>query len=282
MKYILFSLSLISCSFLFSQVKIGDNPNSIDASAILEIESTDKGLLMPRLTTLQRDAVASPATGLMLFNTDLGCLQIYNGAFWTECISEPPYRASCLDWFNNGATTSGIYKVDSDGAGGNPPYDCYCDQVNNGGGWTLVFNHNTAGGYWLSQGEADFYNLGSPGLGTNKYSILNKIDELKSGPKYEFKIFYPEFNLTNHWKQSFDPRSGGSPIRPVAGYQAISIGSTANLWGGLERHGGSNTFLDGSVNHPNWYYSIGSRVAWGGGIPPHTSPATDRVQLFIR
>lgn len=217
----------------------------------------------------------------MIFNADSGCLQIYNGLFWTECISDPPARASCLEWLNNGGTTSGIYKVDSDGVGGNPPYDCYCDQVNDGGGWTLVFNHNTAGGYWANQTEADFYNQGSPGLTTNKYSILNKIDELKSAPKYEFKIYYPEFSLTNHWKQTFDPRSGPSSTSPVTGYQAINIGSTANFWGGLERHGGGATFLDGSVNHSNWYYSIGSLAPWNGGIPSNAL-VTDRVQLFIR
>ena len=56
MKYIILCSSLFFYSFVFTQVKIGDNPNTIDASAILEIESTDKGLLMPRLSTAQRDA----------------------------------------------------------------------------------------------------------------------------------------------------------------------------------------------------------------------------------
>ncbi len=54
-----------------AQVKIGDNPATIDASALLEMESTDKGLLTPRMTTAQRTSITSPALGLIVFDTDL-------------------------------------------------------------------------------------------------------------------------------------------------------------------------------------------------------------------
>ena len=54
-------------SKLIEDVTIGSS--SFDASAILGITSTVKGLLIPRLTTAQRDAIGSPATGLLIFNT---------------------------------------------------------------------------------------------------------------------------------------------------------------------------------------------------------------------
>lgn len=51
-----------------AQVGIGTtNP---DPSSELHIESTDSGLLIPKLTTAQRDAITSPANGLLIFNTD--------------------------------------------------------------------------------------------------------------------------------------------------------------------------------------------------------------------
>ncbi|MFH1005199.1 MAG: glycine-rich protein [Bacteroidota bacterium] len=53
-----------------------------DSSAMLDIISTNKGLLIPRMTTTQRDAIASfytPAVGLMIFNTTTACLEIYVG-----------------------------------------------------------------------------------------------------------------------------------------------------------------------------------------------------------
>lgn len=52
----------------FSQVGIGTtNP---DNSSILHVESTDKGILIPRLNTAQINAITNPANGLMVFNTD--------------------------------------------------------------------------------------------------------------------------------------------------------------------------------------------------------------------
>lgn len=188
---------------------------------------------------------------------------------------------NCLDYKNAGYNTDGLYIIDPDGVGGNAPFNCYCDMTHNGGGWTLVFNHNIAGGYWTGDAEADQFNIASPGLTTNKYSILYKIDAIKSSTAYEFRLYYPTLNKTNHWKQTFNPRSGGSPTSPVAGYVPISIDMTGSYWGGLENNNVA-TYLDGSVNHGNWWYSIGSTASYGtGGVPADVVP-TDKVQLFIR
>ncbi|TXB62720.1 hypothetical protein [Phaeodactylibacter luteus] len=63
----------------FAQVKVGDNPTAIDASSVLEVESTTKGFLPPRMTEAQRDAIVSPAAGLMIYNLTAYCLQINDG-----------------------------------------------------------------------------------------------------------------------------------------------------------------------------------------------------------
>jgi hypothetical protein len=54
------------------------------ASAILECISTTKGFLPPRMTTTQINAIASPATGLEVFNTTLNCTCFYNGTGWRQ------------------------------------------------------------------------------------------------------------------------------------------------------------------------------------------------------
>ena len=72
-------VALLSASSGFAQVKIGDNPTTINSSAVLDVESTNKGVLPPRLTTAQRAAIAAPATGLMLYNTTENCLQVNTG-----------------------------------------------------------------------------------------------------------------------------------------------------------------------------------------------------------
>jgi hypothetical protein len=54
------------------------------ASSALSVNSTTQGFLPPRLTTTQRDAIASPATGLVVYNTTDNLLSFYNGTAWTN------------------------------------------------------------------------------------------------------------------------------------------------------------------------------------------------------
>jgi hypothetical protein len=64
-----------------SSVKIGGTGVANTKSA-LEINSTTKGLLLPRMTTAQRTAVSSPPTGLEVYDTDLLSVYAYNGSAW--------------------------------------------------------------------------------------------------------------------------------------------------------------------------------------------------------
>ncbi|HEY3386105.1 MAG TPA: hypothetical protein VGK46_06330 [Saprospiraceae bacterium] len=52
------------------------------ASALLDISSTTKGALLPRMTSAQRTTIPTPATGLMVYDTDLSKLYFYNGSSW--------------------------------------------------------------------------------------------------------------------------------------------------------------------------------------------------------
>ena len=71
---------------LGSQTIIGSSgASSVDASAALEIKSTTKGVLLPRMTKTQRDAIASPAAGLAIYQTDnTPGLRVYNGTNWIK------------------------------------------------------------------------------------------------------------------------------------------------------------------------------------------------------
>jgi trimeric autotransporter adhesin len=64
---------------------VGIGTNSPHPSALLEVRSTDKGLLIPRMTTTQRNAIASPANGLLIYNTTTFALNIFKtGSGWAE------------------------------------------------------------------------------------------------------------------------------------------------------------------------------------------------------
>lgn len=63
---------------------IGIGTTTPSASAKLEVASTTQGFLPPRMTTAQRDAIASPAGGLTIYNTTVNCLQWWNGTLWYD------------------------------------------------------------------------------------------------------------------------------------------------------------------------------------------------------
>lgn len=68
-----------------SYAQVGINTNTPDASSALEIASTTGGILIPRLTETQRDAIATPATGLMIYQTDQTTgFYFFNGTAWTR------------------------------------------------------------------------------------------------------------------------------------------------------------------------------------------------------
>ncbi len=81
MKYLLLLILMTSTFYSFSQVGIGTtNP---DASAALEIESTDSGILIPRLTQTERNAITTPATGLLIYQTNnTAGFYYYDGSAW--------------------------------------------------------------------------------------------------------------------------------------------------------------------------------------------------------
>ena len=65
--------------------QIGINNENPDASAALDITSTTGGLLIPRMTETQRDAISPAATGLMIYQTDgTAGFYYYNGSSWAE------------------------------------------------------------------------------------------------------------------------------------------------------------------------------------------------------
>jgi len=74
--------SVLAMSINGQSVGIGvETPN---ASAKLQIESTTQGFLPPRMTTTQRDAIATPATGLQVYNTTTNTNDLYNGSAWVN------------------------------------------------------------------------------------------------------------------------------------------------------------------------------------------------------
>ena len=73
------SCLLAGYSNLWAQNNVGIGTATPAASAILDLTDTQRGLLVPRLTTAQRTAIAAPANGLMVYDITVDCIFYYNG-----------------------------------------------------------------------------------------------------------------------------------------------------------------------------------------------------------
>ncbi|MGC9330994.1 MAG: hypothetical protein ACP5DZ_03850 [Bacteroidales bacterium] len=70
-------LSYGACGLGFAQ-NAGINQPDSDNSAVLDVTSIERGLLVPRMTTAERNAIGGPAESLLIYNTTTQCFKAYN------------------------------------------------------------------------------------------------------------------------------------------------------------------------------------------------------------
>jgi hypothetical protein len=92
---------------------VGINATSATASAVFQIDSTARGFLKPRMTTTQRDAISTPATGLEVYNITTNTEDYYNGTSWVSL------QSSITNPVTGTGTTNYVPKWSSSSALGN-------------------------------------------------------------------------------------------------------------------------------------------------------------------
>lgn len=107
----LFTL-FFSLAFYFSNaqsVAINNTSTVANSSAMLDVSSTSKGMLIPRMTTAQRTAILNTATGLMVFDTDTNSFWFYQ-AGWKELqsVSTNPWQKSGNNIYNSNSGNVGV------------------------------------------------------------------------------------------------------------------------------------------------------------------------------
>lgn len=138
----LFTLSyfvfLVSYSLFAQSVGIGTNaPN---ASAQLDVTATNKGMLVPRVTNAQMLAIASPANGLLVYNTDSACFAYRNATAWVFLKGN---ATASNDWStkgNAGTDTSKNFIGTTDNV------DLLFKRNNQRAGWINELKRNTSWG----------------------------------------------------------------------------------------------------------------------------------------
>ncbi len=83
MKKYFLGIAVFCVANAAAQNNVGIGTGSPHSSALLDISSTGKGMLIPRMTTVQRTAIASPANGLMVYDITTNSFWYYNGSSWT-------------------------------------------------------------------------------------------------------------------------------------------------------------------------------------------------------
>jgi hypothetical protein len=83
----IFTLLAIYVSLLptFAQNNVGIGTSNPDGSSLLELQSSQKGLLVPRMSSVQRTAITTPANALLVFDTDSGCFFYYASQWISLC-----------------------------------------------------------------------------------------------------------------------------------------------------------------------------------------------------
>ena len=115
-KSLLFIISLSIVHFSFAQTGIGTT--TPDASAKLDISSTTKGLLVPRVTSAQKTAISLPANGLLIYQTDAPSGFYVN----TGTSASPAWLRVSTDWTKSGSDisfTTGNISLTGNLTGGN-------------------------------------------------------------------------------------------------------------------------------------------------------------------
>ncbi len=84
----IFTLTAIIADTVNAQISINTSGNTPDSSAIVDIASLEKGVLLPRMTTNQQLNIKGPATGLIVMNMDSMAFYFFDGTAWRS-MSDP-------------------------------------------------------------------------------------------------------------------------------------------------------------------------------------------------
>jgi len=107
-KFLLIGFAFSSLQLNAQQnVSISDVPNTPNATSVLDVFSTTKGLLVPRMTTVQRNAIVTPANSLLVFDTDINCFMYYtlSNTTWNSLCNSGPL-SNGLNALSNSTTVA--------------------------------------------------------------------------------------------------------------------------------------------------------------------------------
>ena len=176
-------------------VGINADGSAANATAILDLKSTTKGLLPPRMTYAQRQAISSPATGLMIYCTDCGAggqAHVYNGTAWTNMIggtatTQPPTVAS--------TTAASNITFTSARSGGNITNDFGNTIIAMGVCWSIIPNPTTADSKTIQTGTTGSFTSNITGLTSGTLYYVRAYATSAGGTSYSDQVSFTTIGI---------------------------------------------------------------------------------------
>ena len=133
--------------------------------------------------------------------------------------------------------------------------------------WARVFHHNTHWGTVMYSSANSWAEAKSSNT-TDKYSVLENLENYKNVDTWEFLLQYPQVdnNKYNRWTQKSNP---ATTTGTVSNYSPVGTPSWSTYFGGLNKSNDSTyTFIDGTTGGTsNWWYAIGANRVYQGALP---------------
>jgi hypothetical protein len=258
-KCILVILVVLSIWSTEAQVAINTNGNTAGASSILDVSSTSKGLLMPRMNSAQRKAIVNPELGLLVFDTDRQTIYFFNGQKWKPMMAASESTAPLVSRDVVGARIASGFGHSADMFGNfavvGAPIDTV-QGVTSGAAYIFEFNN----GVWSQAAKIHppfpmaFEGFGKAVSISNDYIVVGAPDKTVVGADKRGAIYvFKRFNRTWSYMGVINASNGlaydqfGSTVAVSDGY--IAAGAPYRHFNNIEDAG--SVYVFGLVNN-NW------------------------------
>ena len=208
-KILLISFLFISSLSINAQVAINTDGSNPDPSAMLDIKSTSSGILIPRMSAQYRDAIAQPATGLLVFVTSDSSFYYYSGNAWQRIVIQNK------NWINIGDSilySTPNYKI---GIGTSTP-----------GAALEVKGHiwQTGTGSSIFVGE----DAGAADDYTKNYNVFVGYNTGKANTSGDYNTALGAFSFLSNTSGDYNTATGTSSLKDnTSGQYNVAIGNNA-------------------------------------------------------
>ena len=201
--------------FSVTTTSVGVGITSPNTASILDVTSTTKGFLPPRMTTMQRNLIATPPMGLVIYNTTTNNLNSFNGSAWVELIDNYDLGNGILTFLSIPTSENLAYALgDTTGTGG-----------------VVLQDGATLNGPYL-QGPVDIGGQDADG-----------VDRVMTRALFDFRLFEQAEGLWMFRQGDIIATNVGSGITDSNGGVSLFSGGTANSVSLARIHGGGSTAL---------------------------------------